>query len=38
MANTKFPLNGRVATLGDLVHEYGLASSWPVNKTGIGEF
>lgn len=29
MANTKYPLNGRPATLGDLVHEFALASSWP---------
>lgn len=27
--NTKYPINGRVATLNDLVHEYGAYSSWP---------
>ena len=27
--NTKYPINGRVATLNDLVHEYGASSSWP---------
>ena len=27
--NTKYPINGRVATLNDLVHEYGAFSSWP---------
>ena len=31
MANSKFPLNGRYTTLGDLVHEYALSSIWPVN-------
>lgn len=25
----KYPINGRVATLNDLVHEYGAYSSWP---------
>lgn len=33
MANSKYPLNGRYATLGDLVHEYALGSAWPTNKT-----
>ena len=33
MANSKYPLNGRYATLGDLVHEYALVSAWPTNKT-----
>jgi hypothetical protein len=37
MANSKFPLNGRYATLGDLVHEYALASPWPTNLTGEDE-
>ena len=27
--NTKYPINGRVATLNDIVHEYGASSSWP---------
>ena len=27
--NTKYPINGRVTTLNDLVHEYGASSSWP---------
>lgn len=27
--NTKYPINGRVATLNDLVHEYGASSAWP---------
>jgi len=27
--NTKYPLNGRYTTLGDLVHEYGKYSQWP---------
>lgn len=27
--NTKYPINGRVATLNDLVHEYGAYSVWP---------
>lgn len=27
--NTKYPINGRVTTLNDLVHEYGTSSSWP---------
>ena len=27
--NAKYPINGRVATLNDIVHEYGAASSWP---------
>ncbi len=31
--NTKYPLNGRLATLADLVHEYGPNSGWPSNKT-----
>lgn len=31
--NTKYPLNGRTATLADLVHEYGPNSGWPSNKT-----
>ncbi len=31
--NTKYPLNGRAATLADLVHEYGPNSGWPSNKT-----
>ena len=29
--NTKYPINGRVATLNDIVHEYGASSSWPKN-------
>ena len=29
--NTKYPINGRVATLNDLVHEYGAYSIWPKN-------
>ena len=29
--NTKYPINGRVATLSDLVHEYGAYSIWPKN-------
>ena len=29
--NTKYPINGRVATLNDLVHEYGASSIWPKN-------
>lgn len=31
--NTKYPINGRVATLNDLVHEYGASSIWPKNST-----
>lgn len=27
--NTKYPINGRVTTLNDIVHEYGASSSWP---------
>lgn len=27
--NTKYPINGRVTTLNDIVHEYGAFSSWP---------
>ena len=27
--STKYPINGRVATLNDIVHEYGASSSWP---------
>lgn len=34
--NTKYPINGRVATLNDLVHEYGASSSWP--KTTVYPF
>lgn len=30
--NTKYPINGRVTTLNDLVHEYGASSSWPKNS------
>ena len=30
--NTKYPINGRVATLNDLVHEYGAYSIWPKNS------
>lgn len=30
--NTKYPLNGRVTTLADLVHEYGTYSGWVNNK------
>ena len=30
--NTKYPINGRVATLNDLVHEYGASSIWPKNS------
>lgn len=30
--NTKYPINGRVTTLNDLVHEYGVSSSWPKNS------
>ena len=29
--NTKYPINGRVTTLNDIVHEYGASSSWPKN-------
>lgn len=31
--NTKYPINGRVTTLNDLVHEYGAYSIWPKNST-----
>lgn len=34
--NTKYPINGRVATLNDIVHEYGASSSWP--KTTVYPF
>lgn len=34
--NTKYPINGRVTTLNDLVHEYGASSSWP--KTTVYPF
>ena len=27
--NTKFPINGRYTTLGDLIHEYGKYSNYP---------
>ena len=27
--NTKFPINGRYTTLGDLIHEYAKYSSYP---------
>lgn len=27
--NTKYPLNGRYATLGDIIHEYAKYSTWP---------
>ena len=30
--NTKYPINGRVATLNDIVHEYGASSIWPKNS------
>lgn len=30
--NTKYPINGRVTTLNDLVHEYGASSIWPKNS------
>ena len=30
--NTKYPINGRVATLNDLIHEYGASSIWPKNS------
>lgn len=30
--NTKYPLNGRLATLADLVYEYGPYSGWPSEK------
>ena len=29
--NTKYPLNGRYTSLGDLVQEYGKYSPWPTN-------
>lgn len=31
--NTKYPLNGRIATLADLVHEYGPISGWVGNTS-----
>lgn len=34
--NTKYPINGRVATLNDIVHEYGASSTWP--KTTVYKF
>lgn len=34
--NTKYPINGRVTTLNDIVHEYGASSSWP--KTTVYRF
>jgi hypothetical protein len=34
--NTKYPINGRVTTLNDLVHEYGAFSYWP--KTTVYPF
>lgn len=36
MANTKYPLNGRYTTLGDLIHEYAISSVWPTNIDSIG--
>ena len=27
--NTKYPLNGRYTSLGDIVQEYGKYSQWP---------
>lgn len=31
--NTKYPINGRVATLNDIIHEYGASSTWPENSS-----
>ena len=30
--NTKYPINGRYTTLGDIIHEYGRYSALPEGK------